>query len=362
MHRRVSFVGVVVLLAVSVIGLVPGAAAQDGGVRRIPVTGQMFVAKLSPDGRTLAVAETGVLHDDEIVPDLLPIRLIDLDTGGETLLIGQTDYATDIAWSPDGATLASYHGGGYLSLWDVATATERTRILALPFRGRMAYLPDGRTIATQGPSSQPTIYWWDTESGAISAVFARRYATVGGFMEAMSSGPVDGIAAFAVMPDGSGVVVATMYGNVWRWDADGDLPNVLVLSEETVPRLDIRFMTVLDNGTIVHLDLHEDPKIRFIDPITGAESAAIPANTRVAPAITPDGSRVAWLDDDSGDLMLWDAAQPDALATVDLPEIGRLAPIPISAVTFLPGADQALITGYANLDTPDNEVWIVDLP
>ncbi len=361
MFRLTKFLVALTVIVMSVAGLAP-AAAQDGGVRRIPITGQIFVAKLSPDGTTLAVAESGSMHSDEVFPDLLPIRLIDLESGAETLLTGQTDYASDIAWSPDGATLASYHGGGYLSLWDVASGMERKRIPALIGKSRLAYLPDGHTIAASIGGVFPQILWWDTDTGGITAVFSRRFASYSDVMDS-TSGVADGLAAFAVMPDGSGIVVATMYGNIWRWDAGSDLPSVLVASEDTLPNLNIRFVTVTADNTVVYLDTRDDPMIRFINAVSGAEITAIPANTRAQPAVSPDGRRVAWLDTDTGDLMLWDADQPDAPVTVDLPELpGRMAPILYGAVAFLPGAGQALISGFVNLDTTDNEVWIVDLP
>ncbi|MBZ0305858.1 MAG: hypothetical protein K8I82_07305, partial [Anaerolineae bacterium] len=100
-----------VLLSLATAAYRPAAAE----IKIIPFHSNQSGVELSPDGKTIATHELGVIQGDEIYPDLLPIRLFDVESGTEkALLTGHTDYAIDIAFSPDSQTLASYHFPGYV--------------------------------------------------------------------------------------------------------------------------------------------------------------------------------------------------------------------------------------------------------
>ena len=98
-------------------------------------------AVLSPHGKQIAVS----VESENIT------RLYDCATGVERQLSGHQDFVSGLAFSPDGATLATGSMDGTIRLWN--TAEGRT-IAILP--GHMqettdvAFSPDGRTLASLG--------------------------------------------------------------------------------------------------------------------------------------------------------------------------------------------------------------------
>ena len=78
-------------------------------------------------------------------------RLYDCATGAERQLAGHDDFVSGLAFSPDGATLATGSMDGSIRLWNT---TNGQTIATLP--GHMgettdvAFSPDGRTLASLG--------------------------------------------------------------------------------------------------------------------------------------------------------------------------------------------------------------------
>jgi WD40 repeat protein len=112
---------------------------------------------ISPDGTRLATASIGGVSLRKLVNgDLLPA-------------IGEGVPAGDVAFSPDGSTLAFVHDqGGTAEIWDVA---RRARIARLPVGGdsgyyAIAFSPDGESVAT-GPLADPYVRIWDVDTGDL---------------------------------------------------------------------------------------------------------------------------------------------------------------------------------------------------
>jgi RNA polymerase sigma factor (sigma-70 family) len=109
------------------------------------------VAFCPPDGKVLASAEgpakTAILWD--------------VSTGKKLrTFAGHTQHVLEVAFSPDGKTLATAGGDGEVKLWDVSTGKEQA-VLKCQTGGRhsLAFSPDGKLLATAGGASNQVVIW-----------------------------------------------------------------------------------------------------------------------------------------------------------------------------------------------------------
>ena len=365
--RRLMVVCILLLMIAALIG--PGAAAaQSAPVQLIPVTGELTIAKLSPDGHTLAVIDNVAMHVDyEVVPAHLPIQLVNVDTGEVTQLTGFTDYAWDVAFTPDGARLISLHGNGEIIVWDVASGTEIEHFWGLPGMRGIAILPDGNTAVIRQPTLWPQLYRWDLTTGTITGVWTIHYATYAEFSAQMSGGGIpEGIASLASAPDGSWLAVASSRGRIWHWDVTTGQPTVLVDTDNTLPMFNVMNLTfTADGSTLIYLDRQAN-LINLIDAASGAVKEAIPANTRFNPAVSADGSRIIWLDKDTMTFKQWQNGTTSDLA-VDLssaapPDGVTMAPSSQTPALFLtPDGTRLIFAGFFARDSGDNVIAVIDL-
>ena len=119
------------------------------------------IITLSPDGRTLASLEDGI------------VTLWDITSGMENNSLQTSSHINNIVFSPDGRTLASGAAGsrsGTLTLWDVASGVEiwtwesNTPARYAYYLNSLAFSPNGQILAAA--SSLGTVTLWDVANSA----------------------------------------------------------------------------------------------------------------------------------------------------------------------------------------------------
>jgi WD40 repeat protein len=232
----------------------------------------------SPDGATLA---SGSFDNT--------VRLWDVATGREqAVLSGHTSSVYDIAFSPDGATLASGSYDKTVRLWDVATGRERA-VLSGHTHGvsAIAFSPDGATLASG--SHDNTVRLWDVATGRERAVL---------------KGHTNDVGAIAFSPDGATLASGSYDNTVRLWDVATGRERA-VLKGHTSSVNHIAFSP--DGATLASGSY--DKTVRLWDVATGRERAVLSGHTDSVSAIafSPDGATLASGSDDNT-VRLWDVA------------------------------------------------------
>lgn len=163
---------------------------------RDPATGRVMTSIPIPE----AAASDGPLG---FTPDLTTLAWVN----GEVLTVrGPSKRWTastpglsgsrELLFSPDGGTLVIPNENGYVQFWDVQNGERRATVL---FKGRpdqVKFLPDGRRVAVNGPSS-------GTPGSSLSlwTLDGKAAGTVPGVLRGISRG------VFDFSPDGRGVLL-----------------------------------------------------------------------------------------------------------------------------------------------------------
>jgi WD40 repeat protein len=376
---RLKLVITTLVIALIVLVTVPATSrtvqAQEGP-RSIPILGMQPMYRLAPDGHTVAVFELANIHDLEVAPQYLAIRLIDLDSGEQVQeFTGFTDFANDVAFTPDGSRLVSYHINGYLYVWDVSSGELIQTLPILPGQYyRLVFTADGTRLFTLGGGSYFTqVLEWDLTSGTITRIFTHHFdhykdqqAMVSDIRE---SGHYNAI-ALILTPDNTRFVTATLSGDLWLWDRTTGLPDHLLEGRE-LPQFGVTQMAFAPDGsTLYYFDTVTDPRTlyaldlasRTVTPITTLEASP-------AFALAPDGQSFAWVEDDARVIHLANLADPATRTDIPLALPDTLSAssldnyfVPQAALRFSPDGTRLILAGFTNSGGDDNVMLVIPVP
>jgi len=207
--RQFASKGAVQAVAFSPDGRLLGTASKDGMARVWEVaTGQLKcefpgpadeirTIAFSPDGELLAWGAAGVLSLDR------DIRLGQVATGKVVRRLTAPGYHLHVAFLPDGKILASstIDRRGGVQLWDVATG-QLIRNLTETGISALAISPDGKLLAGVGGGN--SVRLWDLATGKAIP---------------QPDGHTGAVSGVAFSADGRTVASAGRDGTVRRWDA-----------------------------------------------------------------------------------------------------------------------------------------------
>ncbi|MEV4743569.1 helix-turn-helix domain-containing protein [Streptomyces sp. NPDC049555] len=251
----------------------------------LPVKG----VNVSPDGRhlaTVSLEEPGPGSSAGASVEPPRAGIWDVATGRMTTALGARVMPRQVAFSPDGRTLAVGDAKGAVSLWDV-----RSHRLVATLAGAseavtgLAFAPDGRTLA--GAGADGSVHLWDTST--------RR-------TEAILSGHDRAVLALAFSPDGRSLATAGADRTTRLWDVASRRSEVVV-SGDTDETFTLAFSP--DGRTLAKGNANGS--VRLLDVASRRLVAVLPGQsaTTWALAFSPDGRLLATAGSD-GTIRLWD--------------------------------------------------------
>jgi WD40 repeat protein len=218
--------------------------------------------------------------------------------------ITDNDDVFEVAFSPNGKTLATAILDDTVTLWVVGSRKRRARLGPFPYyMTSLAFSPNGKTLATGGPHDEK-VRLWDVASGKQRAIL---------------TGLRDNINSLAFSPDGKTFAAAThstdsTAGYVRLWDVASRKQRATLGDHHSVHS--VRFSP--DGKTLATGDIDG---ARLWDVASGKKRATLSVDGDVAiqgVAFSPDGKTLATATGDLrvGTVRLWDVASGQERATL----------------------------------------------
>jgi WD40 repeat protein len=286
-------------------------------------SGQVGVLAWTPDGAILA---SGALNDNTI-------RLWNPATGQLLrTLTGHKGWIRSLAFSPDGKLLASGSTDLTIRLWDVATGQSLRALEGhTGFLGGVAFSPDGKSLASG--SRDGTVRLWDVATGQQRSGFT--------FLAPFIS---DGttrnwMTGVAFSPDGKLLATGSTDGIVRLLDpSTGEELRQLTGHTDWIVIRGVVFSP--DGKTLATASI--DGTIRLWDPATGTETAKLEGHRLqiLAISFSPDGKQLVSSSDEEGRVLIWDVASKAATNSL------RIGQGLIASLVFSPDNQTLGVTGF----------------
>jgi WD40 repeat protein len=232
----------------------------------------------SPDGNTLVSADS----DGQIlIWDVIDGQL-------RMTLPGQ--FASSIngfVFSQDGNTLASISNNS-VRLWDVASGNSRLTLPKSDFVTDLAFSPDGKSLAAVGQDSRITV--WDSQFGSITQVITSHQ---------------NGVNAIAFSPDSKILAIGGRDSQIALWNKETGLKQVSLSDMADSDVIDILFSP--DGKTLAAVE--QNARITLWNSQSGATSHILTGHQNGVKAIafSPDSNKIATGGQDAL-IKLWDRA------------------------------------------------------
>lgn len=357
-----------IIIFIIVLLMIPFASAQDDTpqVEVIPITSSMTNIDLSSNGRTVAFFDMGFMQNDEIVMELLPTKLIDIETGElDGVLFRGSDYTRAIAMSPDGTRLATTEFDGDLFIWDVSSGDLIKEINGLPGQNIMTFI-DNNHLATVGGGVPSVIVIWDIELGHIVQIIPPGFDSRLEFTQddAMMM-QARNVTTMLAQPETNSLIIATNNDDLYTIDLETGDRQLIRTTGNELPMLSIRrIIPSQDGNTLYYISNVPSDEITAyqLDLETGEETVllALDEEARLV-TIGVDGAhdRLLWIEQTDGVNTLWmdSLSNPgDPMEIVvpdDMPEDVRMIG-PDVRILFTADGNTAIIGGFMNRGGNDN--------
>jgi len=262
-------------------------ASESGGqpTRFFDFPGFATAVAFSPDGRSLAAVG--------LAPVIYFWNVTSAKNEPVTVENAPFQRARHVIFSPDGELLAiATDLDGRILLWDLATRRERRVLQNSSPVVRMAFSPDGRSLATAGTKNDWSMRLWDLHTGSHRELLAN------------GRGPT---AAIAFSPDGT-LLASSSFGerHVRVWDSKTrQMRGVMVGHAHPVNSLAFSpdgslLATAANDGMLGLWDVGTGRRLASLDT-----QATCPRTV----AFSPDGRSIVLATEDDDDVRLWDVAE-----------------------------------------------------
>jgi WD40 repeat protein len=256
-------------------------------------------AAFAPDGKTtLSVDWDGKIGGG------FSVRLRDSATGKEIRSLGKVPLANQVAFSPDGKSLALAEAGGgtlTVSVWDLVSGKPRHRFARPGNRLYfcLAFSPDGKKVAAGSWADRPNFHLWDLDTGK----------------EIPSCDPDHWVNSIAFSPDGSLVALGSGGDHknclsVWNLATATQFHRFALAGSEVVSAFSPSGRFVVTGASLKSMargPKAEESAVRVWEVATGKEVASFQGHQSsiTAVAFAPDGKSLASGGGDST-ILIWD--------------------------------------------------------